>query len=124
MADFQRRIARISGSSARLRRFAISMNCIANPSGLTAARARVFQGIMDRVLTVSGDGTVSASQPASASKDPVAAIDHQYMDKTVAYLVQNQVSHLESYLPVLPRRGTLPLHRIAGDGVGYHRLVS
>jgi hypothetical protein len=55
------------------------MNCIANPSGLTAARARVFQGIMDRVLTVSGDGTVSASQPASASKDPVAAIDHQYM---------------------------------------------
>ena len=30
--------------------------------------ARVFQGIMDRVLTVSGDGTVSASQPASASK--------------------------------------------------------
>ena len=81
--------------------------------------ARVFQGIMDRVLTVSGDGTVSASQPASASKDPVAAIDHQYMDKTVAYLVQNQVSHLESYLPVLATTGNItPFIGLLGTVLG------
>jgi len=81
--------------------------------------ACVFQGIMDRVLTVSGDGTVSASQPASASKDPVAAIDHQYMDKTVAYLVQNQVSHLESYLPVLATTGNItPFIGLLGTVLG------
>ncbi len=81
--------------------------------------ARGFQGIMDRVLTVSGDGTVSASQPASASKDPVAAIDHQYMDKTVAYLVQNQVSHLESYLPVLATTGNItPFIGLLGTVLG------
>ena len=81
--------------------------------------ARVFQGIMDRVLTVSGDGTVSASQPASASKDPVAAIDHQYMDKTVAYLVQNQVSHLESYVPVLATTGNItPFIGLLGTVLG------
>ena len=52
--------------------------------------ARVFQGIMDRVLTVSGDGVMTFPQQAGASKDQASAIDHQYMDKTVAYLVQNQ----------------------------------
>ena len=62
---------------------------------------------------------MSASQPASASKDPVAAIDHQYMDKTVAYLVQNQVSHLESYLPVLATTGNItPFIGLLGTVLG------
>ena len=52
---------------------------------------------MDRVLTVSGDGAVSASPRGRGSKETGPAFDHQYMDKTVSYLVQNQVSHLESY---------------------------
>ena len=56
--------------------------------------ARVFQGIMDRVVTASGDGAVSPSLAAAGSKESAPAFDHQYMDKTVSYLVQNQVSHL------------------------------
>ncbi len=80
--------------------------------------ARVFQGIMDRVLTVSGDGVMGLHQPGT-SKDPVGSIDHQYMDKTVAYLVQNQVSQLESYLPVLATTGNItPFIGLLGTVLG------
>ena len=70
--------------------------------------ARVFQGIMDRVLTVSGDGAMTVPQPAGTSKEQVSSIDHQYMYKTVAYLVQNQVSQLSPTCPSLPPREISP----------------
>ena len=86
--------------------------------------ARVFQGIMDRVLTVSGDGAMTVPQPAGTSKEQVSAIDHQYMDKTVAYLVQNQVSQLESYLPVLAHHGKYhSIYRFAGHRAGDYRFI-
>jgi biopolymer transport protein TolQ len=81
--------------------------------------ARVFQGIMDRVVTTSGDGMVSASQSAAGSRESAPAFDHQYMDKTVSYLVQNQVSHLESYLPVLATTGNItPFIGLLGTVLG------
>ncbi len=81
--------------------------------------ARVFQGIMDRVVTASGDGAVSPSFAAAGSKDPAPAFDHQYMDKTVSYLVQNQVSHLEAYLPVLATTGNItPFIGLLGTVLG------
>jgi biopolymer transport protein TolQ len=81
--------------------------------------ARVFQGIMDRVLTVSGDGAMTFPASGGASKDQASSIDHQYMDKTVAYLVQNQVSQLESYLPVLATTGNItPFIGLLGTVLG------
>jgi len=81
--------------------------------------ARVFQGIMDRVVTTSGDGMVSTSQSAAGSRESAPAFDHQYMDKTVSYLVQNQVSHLESYLPVLATTGNItPFIGLLGTVLG------
>lgn len=74
---------------------------------------------MDRVLTVSGDGAVSASHGVGGAKEPGSVIDHQYMDKTVSYLVQNQVSHLESYLPVLATTGNItPFIGLLGTVLG------
>ncbi len=81
--------------------------------------ARVFQGIMDRVVTTSGDGMGSASQAAAGSRESAPVFDHQYMDKTVSYLVQNQVSHLESYLPVLATTGNItPFIGLLGTVLG------
>ena len=81
--------------------------------------ARVFQGIMDRVVTVSGDGVVSTPYGAGGSKELAPALDAQYMDKTVSYLVQNQVSHLESYLPVLATTGNItPFIGLLGTVLG------
>ncbi len=41
------------------------------------------------------------------------------MDKTVSYLVQNQVSHLESYLPVLATTGNItPFIGLLGTVLG------
>ena len=81
--------------------------------------ARVFQGIMDRVVTASGDGAVSPSLAAAGSKESAPAFDHQYMDKTVSYLLQNQVSHLEAYLPVLATTGNItPFIGLLGTVLG------
>jgi biopolymer transport protein TolQ len=81
--------------------------------------ARVFQGIMDRVVAASGDGVVSPSLAAAGSKESAPAFDHQYMDKTVSYLVQNQVSHLEAYLPVLATTGNItPFIGLLGTVLG------
>ncbi|MCW5797547.1 MAG: MotA/TolQ/ExbB proton channel family protein [Nitrospira sp.] len=74
---------------------------------------------MDRVVTASGDGAVSPSLAAGGSKESVPAFDHQYMDKTVSYLVQNQVSHLEAYLPVLATTGNItPFIGLLGTVLG------
>ncbi len=81
--------------------------------------ARVFQGIMDRVVTASGDGGVSPSLATAGYKESAPAFDHQYMDKTVSYLVQNQVSHLEAYLPVLATTGNItPFIGLLGTVLG------
>ena len=81
--------------------------------------ARVFQGIMDRVVSTSGDGLLSASHAGAGSKESGPAFDHQYMDKTVSYLVQNQVSQLESYLPVLATTGNItPFIGLLGTVLG------
>ncbi|MBX3342532.1 MAG: MotA/TolQ/ExbB proton channel family protein [Nitrospira sp.] len=74
---------------------------------------------MDRVVTASGDGAVSPSLAAAGSKESAPAFDHQYMDKTVSYLVQNQVSHLEAYLPVLATTGNItPFIGLLGTVLG------
>ncbi|MBX3235397.1 MAG: MotA/TolQ/ExbB proton channel family protein [Nitrospiraceae bacterium] len=80
--------------------------------------AQVFQGIMDRVAApIAGDGV--AVHPGAPGKEPTQAIDRQYLDKTVGYLVQNQISQLESYLPVLATTGNItPFIGLLGTVLG------
>lgn len=81
--------------------------------------AKVFQGIMDRVWTVQGDGALSSHPSLGASREMAAPIDHHYMEKTVAYLVQNQISQLESYLPILATTGNItPFIGLLGTVLG------
>ena len=46
-------------------------------------------------------------------------MDQHYVDKTVGYLVQNQISYLESYLPVLATTGNItPFIGLLGTVLG------
>jgi biopolymer transport protein TolQ len=79
--------------------------------------AQVFQGIMDRVGSVSGDG--AGGHHGGGGKEPMPAMDRQYLDRTVGYLVQNQISQLESYLPVLATTGNItPFIGLLGTVLG------
>ncbi len=82
--------------------------------------ARVFQGIMDRLWTAQNDGAgLSYGQVGSVRDQVPAAADHHYIDKTVGYLVQNQISYLESYLPVLATTGNItPFIGLLGTVLG------
>jgi len=83
--------------------------------------ARVFQGIMDRLWTAQqNDGVGSPYGSVSAGRElSPAAADRHYVDKTVSYLVQNQISYLESYLPVLATTGNItPFIGLLGTVMG------
>jgi len=82
--------------------------------------AKVFQGIMDRVWTVQGDGASGLyTHQAAVREQAHSPFDHQYVDKTVGYLVQNQIAHLESYLPVLATTGNItPFIGLLGTVLG------
>jgi biopolymer transport protein TolQ len=82
--------------------------------------ARVFQGIMDRLWTPQNDGAGGLYGQASAGRESATtAVDHHYIEKTVGYLVQNQISYLESYLPVLATTGNItPFIGLLGTVLG------
>jgi biopolymer transport protein TolQ len=82
--------------------------------------ARVFQGIMDRLWTAQNDGGgLSYGQGVSTRESVNAPADHHYVEKTVGYLVQNQISYLESYLPVLATTGNItPFIGLLGTVLG------
>jgi biopolymer transport protein TolQ len=82
--------------------------------------ARVFQGIMDRLWTTQNDGAGLPYGQGSSARDQMAVpVDHHYVDKTVSYLVQNQISYLESYLPVLATTGNItPFIGLLGTVLG------
>jgi biopolymer transport protein TolQ len=82
--------------------------------------ARVFQGIMDRLWTAQNDGAGLPYGQGSSTRESVNALaDHHYVDRTVGYLVQNQISYLESYLPVLATTGNItPFIGLLGTVLG------
>jgi biopolymer transport protein TolQ len=82
--------------------------------------ARVFQGIMDRLWTAQNDGAGLPYGHSSAARESVTAqADRNYVEKTVGYLVQNQISYLESYLPVLATTGNItPFIGLLGTVLG------
>jgi biopolymer transport protein TolQ len=82
--------------------------------------ARVFQGIMDRLWTTQNDGAGLPYGHGASGRDHLAVpVDQHYVDKTVSYLVQNQISYLESYLPVLATTGNItPFIGLLGTVLG------
>jgi biopolymer transport protein TolQ len=82
--------------------------------------ARVFQGIMDRLWTTQNDGAGLPYGHGASGRDHLAvSVDQHYVDKTVSYLVQNQISYLESYLPVLATTGNItPFIGLLGTVLG------
>jgi biopolymer transport protein TolQ len=79
--------------------------------------ARVFQGMMQRVPSVSGDGLVSKKAASAMEESPV--IDRTYLERTVGFLVQEQIAQLETYLPVLATTGNItPFIGLLGTVLG------
>jgi biopolymer transport protein TolQ len=79
--------------------------------------AMVFQGVMQRVPSVSGDGR--AAKKASSVTEEGEVLDRAYLERTVGFLVQDQIAKLETYLPVLATTGNItPFIGLLGTVLG------
>lgn len=82
--------------------------------------AVLFLAVMDRV-SPEDDGPVRPSSkgargPAASEETP---LDRHYLDRVVAYIVQDQISRLEAYLPFLATTGNItPFIGLLGTVMG------
>jgi biopolymer transport protein TolQ len=76
---------------------------------LASPSAAVFLGVMDR-MTPEKDGfgrtPMAGGQSLELAGEPQNP-DHHYLDRAVAYIVQDQISRLEAYLPFLATTGNI-----------------
>lgn len=83
--------------------------------------AAVFVGVMDRIVP-ERDGLSGSHLTDNQSLDPSAeppGPDHHYLDRAVAYIVQDQISRLEAYLPFLATTGNItPFIGLLGTVLG------
>ncbi|MEE8494205.1 MAG: MotA/TolQ/ExbB proton channel family protein [Nitrospirales bacterium] len=83
--------------------------------------AAVFLGVLDRLGADEASLTRSPS-PTRANPEPTPnplAVDRQYLERTVTYIVQGQISKLESYLPFLATTGNItPFIGLLGTVIG------
>ena len=83
--------------------------------------AAVFVGVMDRI-TPDTDGLArgqSANSPSREPSEEPAGLDRHYIDRTVAYIVQERISRLETYLPFLATTGNItPFVGLLGTVLG------
>jgi len=83
--------------------------------------AAVFVGVMDRI-TPEKDGPArgqSANSPSLGPSEEPPGLDHHYIDRTVAYIVQDRISRLETYLPFLATTGNItPFVGLLGTVLG------
>ena len=83
--------------------------------------AAVFVGVMDRIV-LERDGLSRSQLTDSQSLDPSAepsGPDPHYLDRAVAYIVQDQISRLEAFLPFLATTGnTTPFIGLLGTVLG------
>jgi biopolymer transport protein TolQ len=102
-----------SKDSDELRRHA--RRVIGSPS------ASVFMGLMDRLDAGHGEeagGQLSHLRSQEGGDDP-GSLDRQYIERTVAYIVQNQIAQLEAYLPFLATTGNItPFIGLLGTVLG------
>ncbi|MGH7227919.1 MAG: MotA/TolQ/ExbB proton channel family protein, partial [Nitrospiraceae bacterium] len=83
--------------------------------------AAVFVGVMDRI-TPDTDGVArghSANSPSRQPSEEPPELDRHYIDRTVAYIVQDRISRLETYLPFLATTGNItPFVGLLGTVLG------
>ncbi len=83
--------------------------------------AAVFVGVMDRIVP-ERDGLSRSPLTDNQSLDPSVeppGPDHHYLDRAVAYIVQDQISRLEAYLPFLATTGNItPFIGLLGTVLG------
>lgn len=83
--------------------------------------AAVFVGVMDRIVP-ERDGFSRSQLTDNQSLDPSAeppGPDRHYLDRAVAYIVQDQISRLEAFLPFLATTGnTTPFIGLLGTVIG------
>jgi len=83
--------------------------------------AVLFLAVMDRVAP-EDDGLVRT--PSKGTRGPVSPseetpLDRRYLDRVVAYIVQDQISRLEAYLPFLATTGNItPFIGLLGTVMG------
>jgi biopolymer transport protein TolQ len=79
--------------------------------------ARVFQGMMLRMPSAMVDGRVV--HMASSAMEEHQVLDRAYLERTVGFLVQDQIAQLEGYLPVLATTGNItPFIGLLGTVLG------
>ncbi len=83
--------------------------------------ASVFLGVMERLEAGQGEdfGDQLSHLRAQESGNGPASLDRQYIERTVAYIVQNQIAQLEAYLPFLATTGNItPFIGLLGTVLG------
>ncbi|HET8580583.1 MAG TPA: MotA/TolQ/ExbB proton channel family protein [Nitrospiraceae bacterium] len=83
--------------------------------------AAVFVGVMDRIVP-ERDRSSRSQLTDNQNLDPLAdpsGLDRHYLERAVAYIVQDQISRLEAYLPFLATTGnTTPFIGLLGTVLG------
>ena len=80
--------------------------------------AAVYLGVIDRI-PASPD--LFGSQGSLAPTTPDQYPDKEYLEKVANHIIQNQLSHQETYLPFLATTGNLtPIYRPIGDRAWHH----
>ncbi len=83
--------------------------------------ASVFMSLMDRLDAGQGEesGDRLSYLRGQESGEGPASLDRQYIERTVAYIVQNQIAQLEAYLPFLATTGNItPFIGLLGTVLG------
>jgi biopolymer transport protein TolQ len=90
------------------------------PRSAGGPSAMIFRQIMDRFSAAQLDAPVG--QPGTAATregGTQGAIDRQYVERTIAHTVQQQIAQLESHLPVLATTGNIsPFVGLLGTVMG------
>ncbi len=83
--------------------------------------AAVFLGVLDRIGS-GKEGSTRQHSPEASKQDAVPGssnADRHYLERTVSYIVQGQISKLERYLPFLATTGnTTPFIGLLGTVIG------
>ena len=82
--------------------------------------AKVFHNIMDRFNVTQPEIPVGQQgTPSAREGEALSTLDRQYLERTIAHTVQQQISQLETYLPVLATTGNItPFIGLLGTVLG------
>jgi biopolymer transport protein TolQ len=83
--------------------------------------AAIFLGVVDRMVSENEETTAEPSGGIRTGQPDIGGerLDHHYLERIVAYIVQGQISKLERYLPFLATTGNIaPFVGLLGTVIG------